>query len=201
MSEISVTSDRRLVLLQEVFGAATSEASAAMRRWSRGEITLSLDQLREIPLEQVNREFELGTDLVTMVVLTLQGEAGGTMILTFDEENGARLVESLTGQPCQANEGWSELAESALCETGNILGCAYLNAITRLVGVELIPSPPIFLQDFGACVLEQALTQQVDVVRDVMICETRFTRDGQDLNWSVLFIPNRQLCDRLDANL
>lgn len=201
MSEIFVTSDRRLELLQQLFAAATSEASAAMRRWSRGEITLSLDQLREIPLEQVNREFELGTDLVTMVVLTLQGEAGGTMILTFDEENGARLVESLTGQPCQASEGWAELGESALCETGNILGCAYLNAITRLVGVDLIPSPPVFLQDFGACVLQQALTQQVDVVRDVMICETRFTRDGQDLNWSVLFIPNRQLCDRLDANL
>lgn len=201
MSEIFVTSDRRLELLQQLFAAATSEASAAMRRWSRGEITLSLDQLREIPLEQVNREFELGTDLVTMVVLTLQGEAGGTMILTFDEENGARLVESLTGQPCQASEGWAELGESALCETGNILGCAYLNAITRLVGVDLIPSPPVFLQDFGACVLQQALTQQVDVVRDVMICETRFTRDGQDLNWSVLFIPNRQLCDCLDANL
>ncbi|MEX1041022.1 MAG: chemotaxis protein [Pirellulaceae bacterium] len=200
MSETSVATDRRLVLLQQVFGAATSEASAAMRRWSRGEITLSLDQLREMPLEQVSRDFELGTDLTTMVVLTLQGEAGGTMILTFDEENGARLVESLTGQPCQTTEGWSELAESALCETGNILGCAYLNAITRLVGVDLIPSPPIFLQDFGACVLEQALTQQVDVVRDVMICETRFSRDGQDLNWSVLFIPNRQLCDRLDAN-
>jgi len=201
MSEISVTNDRRLELLQQVFAAATNEASAAMRRWSRGEITLSLDQLREIPLEQVNREFELGTDLMTMVVLTLQGEAGGTMILTFDEENGARLVESLTGQACQSSERWSELAESALCETGNILGCAYLNAITRLVGVDLIPSPPIFLQDFGACVLEQALTQQVDVVPDVMICKTRFSRDGQDLNWSVLFIPNRQLCDRLDANL
>ena len=35
---------------------------------------------------------------------------------------------------------WSELEKSALTETGNILGCAYVNALTRLIGTDLVPS-------------------------------------------------------------
>ena len=53
--------------------------------------------------------------------------------------------------------GGVECGGSGLVETGNILGCAYMNALTRLVGTDLVPSAPYFIQDFGASVLQQAM--------------------------------------------
>ena len=88
---------------------------------------------------------------------------------------------------------WSELEKSALTETGNILGCAYINALTRLIGQELVPSAPHFIQDYGASVLQQALVAQASANDDVLICRTIFRRHGEQLNWHVLFVPTEAM--------
>ena len=55
------------------------------------------------PLEDVCAELDIGDELLTMVVLTLEGEVGGNLILTFDEVNGRQLAASLLG--CAAGHG------------------------------------------------------------------------------------------------
>jgi chemotaxis protein CheC len=183
----------RLELLHQLFASATHDASVAMCRWTEGLITLTLDEVREIPLENVCAELCLGDELLTMVVLSLEGEIGGAMILTFDHENGRQLAASLLKRPVNASPDWSELEQSALTETGNILGCAYMNALTRLINAELVPTAPYFLQDYGASVLQQALAAQAMSSDRVLICRTGFHRSGADLNWRVLFVPSEAM--------
>lgn len=189
MSDVTCTTDPKLVVLHQLLASATHDASAAMCRWTDGLITLSLDEVREIPLEDVCPELNLGDELLTMVVLSLEGELGGEMILTFDDENGRQLVASLLGREAADNPEWTDLEKSALTETGNILGCAYMNAITRLIDHELVPSAPYFIQDFGASVLQQALMAQAMTTDTVLICRTGFHREGEELNWRVIFVP------------
>ena len=195
-----------LNLLHQLFAAATADASSAMCRWTSGLITLSLDEVRSVPLERVGTECACGEELLTMIVLTLDGDVGGTMILTFDEANGRELAAALLERPSGIpGTPWSELEKSALTETGNILGCAYLNALTRLIAAELIPSPPYFLQDYGASVLEQAVLQQAMECDQATICRTTFRREGRELNWNVLFVPTlglrQKLTDALHSNV
>jgi len=182
-----------LEVLHELLGSATHDASAAMCRWTDGLITLTLDEVREIPLEDVCTELDIGDELLTMVVLSLEGEIGGEMILTFDEKNGRQLAASLLGCKPSDQPEWSDLEKSALTETGNILGCAYMNALTRLIGAELVPSPPYFIQDYGASVLQQALTVQAMTCDNVLICRTGFHRKGEELNWRVVFVPTQAM--------
>jgi chemotaxis protein CheC len=181
--------DPQLEVLHQFFGSATHDASAAMCRWTGGLITLTLDEVREMPLEDVCSLVEHDGDLLTMVVLTLAGQVGGTMILTFDEDDGRNLAATLLSRPPADAPDWTDLEKSALCETGNILGCAYMNALTRLIDAELVPSPPYFVQDFGASVLQQALMEQAATCDRVLICRTGFHREGQELKWNVFFVP------------
>lgn len=185
--------------LENLFSTATHDASIAMSRWTNGVITLSLDKVTQLPLEEVSAALDLGDELLTMVVLTLRGELGGTMLLTFDEDNGRDLAALLLNRRREIADEWSELEKSALNETGNILGCAYMNALTRFLDAELIPSPPYFLQDFGASVLEQALMTQALTCDTATICRTTFSRSGHQLDWNVLFLPTQALSDRLLA--
>lgn len=192
MNSLSIASEE-LESLRRLLSAATHEASAAMCCWTDGLITLTLDELREIPLESVAAELGLGEELLTMVVLSVPGEVGGEMILTFDEHNGRQLAAALLGRSANPQAEWSELEKSALTETGNILGCAYMNAISRLVNHRLVPSAPYFLQDYGASVLQQALLPQALTGDQVLICRTGFHREGMELNWNVLFVPSQKL--------
>ena len=193
MTTASCDVDSRLGLLHQLFASATHDASAAMCRWTNGLITLELDEVREIDLEDACAELSFGDELLTMVVLSLHGEVGGEMILTFDEANGRQLVASLLGRSVDWSRGCSELEKSALAETGNILGCAYMNALTRLIDAELVPSAPYFIQDYGASVLQQALLTQAATCDQVLVCRTVFRRQGEQLNWRVLFIPTHAL--------
>ncbi|HTN75384.1 MAG TPA: chemotaxis protein [Pirellulaceae bacterium] len=193
MQPTELLTPARMELLHRFFSTATSEASLAMSRWTNGQITLSLDEVCELPLEEVCPTLEIGDDRLTVIALTLGGELGGTMLLTFDEQNGRQLAATLLGRAAQVDGEWSDLERSALNETGNILSCAYMNALTRLIDAELVPSPPIFIQDYGASVLEQALLEQAVDCDQVTLCRTGFHREGQDLNWNVIFVPSTRL--------
>ena len=185
--------EHRLQVLHQLFASATHDASAVMCRWTDGLITLTLDEVRETPLEDVCDELNIGDELLTMVVLSLEGEIGGEMVLTFDETSGRQMASALLGRPVKEGSDWSELEKSALTETGNILGCAYMNALTRLINVELVPSPPYFIQDYGASVLQQALMAQAMTCDNVLICRTGFHRKGEELNWRVIFVPTNAM--------
>lgn len=203
MPKTQLEQSASLELIRQLFTTATHDASMAMCQWTNGRITLSLDEVRELPLEEICEEFNFGTELLTMVVLTLDNEVGGDMILTFDEKNGRQLAATLLKQPPQVTGPWSELEISALTETGNILSCAYLNALTRTIGVELIPSPPYFIQDYGASVLQQSLTNQASHTDKIVIGRTTFLSDGQELNWNVFFVPTlgfREAVDKVVKN-
>lgn len=179
----------KLLLLQQLFASATHDASAAMCCWTSSVITLTLDEVCELPLADACIELNLDDEQLTMVVLNLEGEIGGTMVLTFNEENGRKLAASLLQCPVGEGPGWSEMETSALSETGNILGCAYINAITRLIDRQLVPSVPYFVEDYGASVLEQAIVAQALGRDSVLVCRTSFHCENEDLTWRVLFIP------------
>ncbi len=201
MTSFSFDGDQQLSGLHELFASATHDASAAMCRWTSGLITVTLDEVREIPLEAVTTEVNVGEDLLTMVVLTLQGDIGGNLILVFDDVNGRQLAASLLGMPAGTDPEWSELEKSALTETGNILGCAYVNALTRLIGVDLVPSPPYFIQDFGASVLQQAVMTQALTSDSMLLCQIGFRRRDQQLDWRVIFVPTQGMQEALQRSL
>ena len=170
MTEVHDDNDRALGVLHELFASATHDASAAMCRWTDGLITVTLDEVRQIALEEVSVELDIGDELLTMVVLTLQKEVGGNLILVFDEPGGRQLVASLLGREAGTEPEWSDIEKSALTETGNIFGCAYVNALSRLIGTDLAPSAPYFIQDFGASVLQQAVMAQALTSDTLLLC-------------------------------
>lgn len=186
-----------LDVLGEFFSAATRHASQAMSAWTSGRVTLSLDEVRDAPLEEIPAEIDVGDELLTMVVLGVQGELGGQLILAFDDENGRQLAASLLRREISTRPEWSELDQSAVMETGNILASAYLNELTRLIQRKLVPTAPFFVQDFGASVLTQVLAAQSLDCERALICRTRFEFNQQQVNWSLFFVPGDELLQSL----
>ena len=120
-----------------------------MSRWTSGQIDLSLDDVIEMDLDAIAAELHLSSELATMIILTIDGEMGGELVLSFDDVNGRALAATLLKREPSTSGPWTALEESALMETGNILGCAYLRSLASAVRCELVPSPPRLSQ--GLC--------------------------------------------------
>lgn len=201
MNDYRVNVDQTLEGLRELFSSATHDASTAMCRWTDGLITVSLDDVREVPLEEVSFELDIGDELLTMVVLSLEGEIGGNLILVFDDKNGRQLAASLLGREVETDPEWTSLEQSALTETGNILGCAYVNALTRLLDTNLVPTAPYFIQDYGISVLQQAVMSQALVSDTLLLCNIGFQRKDEELDWRVVFVPTPQMREAMEHSL
>lgn len=193
------TAENHAEIFYPLFAAATHDASAAMCRWTDGLITLTLDEVRELPLGSVAAELGFEDQLMTMVILGMESDPGTVLILTFDEDNARQLAATLTRRLRNPDPEWDELEISALTETGNILGCAYMSALTRVVGKVLIPTPPYFVRDYFASVIEQALIHQAMVSDTALIGRTIFRRQGETLNWHVLFVPSPEFRHLLEG--
>jgi chemotaxis protein CheC len=179
----------KLELVQQLFAAATYDASAAMCCWTNNLITLTLDEVYEAPLAEACVGMCLGDDRMIMVVMNLEGELAGTMIMALSEENGRRLAASLLGSTPSDTSEWREMQDSALAETGNILSGAYMNAITRLIDHNLVPTVPYLVYDHGTRVLEEVVANQARGQDSVLICHTGFHYADENLSWQVLFLP------------
>ena len=189
--------DPSLRVLGQFFAAATQHASVAMHQWTQGRVSLDLALVREAALEDATDHLDVDADVLTMVVIGVEGDCGGQLILSFEEQSGRRLAASLLKKEQIRTGPWSTLEKSAVMETGNILGSAYLSELSRLSARTLRPSAPYFVQDFGASVLQQALMMQAMVSDKVLICRTRFEFDQEQVNWNVFFVPNQELIDAL----
>jgi chemotaxis protein CheC len=188
-----------LQVLTEFFTAATHRASAAMSQWTRGQVTLSLDEFKQINLDELEAHIDIGDELLTMAIIGIKGFDDSSLILAFDDTNGRSLAASLLNRAVNTEPVWSKLEESAIMETANILGSAYLNELTRLTNRELWPSPPLLTQDFGLSVLEQVIMAQAMVSDDIVLCKTRFEFDSRHLKWNVFFVPGSDLLEALCA--
>jgi chemotaxis protein CheC len=81
----------------------------------------------------------LGQDALA-VGIRMEGLLAGDLLLALPELAARRLAAAL-GQPVQG-AGWGELAESALMESGNIVGSAFVSDVARRVRAQLLPSVP-----------------------------------------------------------
>ncbi len=91
----------------------------------------------------------LGQDLVAVRV-GLLGPLEGDLLLALPERD-AEVLAGLLGFPPAA--GWTGLSESALLESGNIAGSAFVTAVATLLEARMLLSVPALARGSGrACV-------------------------------------------------
>lgn len=178
---------------------ATRHASKSFERWTRGHVRLALDEVIAASLDQLSESVGVADGMATMVVLGVEGDPGGQIVLIFDDADALTLARKLTRQPMQDSASWTDLEESAIKETGNILASAYLSELSRIVDRRLTPSPPWFLRDFAASVVQQALMSQAMERDEVILCRTRFEVEEQEISGLVFCVPSSALVMELTA--
>ena len=136
----------------------------------------------------------MGQDLVAVGV-KLEGALTGDLLLALPERDAETLAAILGFPP---SGPWSGMAESALMESGNIVGSAFVSAVGTLVGQKLLLSVPTFVRGSGRLCVERL----VDHAGSVALA-TRFTWAGEAgaLEGLILVMPEPEKIARLLAHL
>jgi chemotaxis protein CheC len=142
----------QLDALRELANIASGNAATALSQMLAREIDLSVPRVLALPLADAVEACGGPDDDITGVVIPLQGDIEGVVLLLISLD-GAETLCRLLGVEAQ-----SEIGESALREIGNVLGTSCLNALASMTGLNLEPRPPHLSTDMlGAIVSSLAL--------------------------------------------
>lgn len=182
---------------ERIFAPAIQAASRATSAWTQGRVTLSLDEVRELPLTEASTALADGESTQTVVTVGIDGEFGGRILVVIDDEGAAQLAALLLNRTVRPYDRWSELETSALLETANILGSAYLSALTAVAGVRLLPTPPTLMRDYLSSIVQQAVLSQAFEADEVLLTRTVLRRCDRRVDWNLLFVPSPELLTQL----
>jgi chemotaxis protein CheC len=189
---------REVDALQEIASIGSGQGLAALGKLMRRRIDMDVPEAWVGQTAGAVAEFlgGMGRELV-LVGVRLEGLLAGHLVVALPERDAARLAASL-GHPLPEAGGWSHLAESALMESGNIVGSAFVSAIARMIGGRLLLSVPTLVRGGGRACLDRLLDRESLWVA----LATRFSIQGPDgLEGLVLVMPEPARLPALLASL
>ncbi|MHC1600017.1 MAG: chemotaxis protein CheC [Candidatus Methanospirareceae archaeon] len=91
-------------------------------------------------------------------MVKLEGGFSGYLQVLFPERSAFLLVDSLLSRtPGETKSIETEMEQSALAETGNILASSFCSAIADFFQFTLMPTPPAFAFDMAGAMVESAM--------------------------------------------
>lgn len=182
----------QLDALKEVANIGAGHAATALSQLTDRRIMIDVPEIMVTDLDGLS-DLLVATDrVVAAVLMHMLGDLTGRTLLMIPEENAKLLCDLLLKRDPGTTQSFEELERSGLKEAGNILGGAYMNALSDFMGMMLLPSVPSLAIDLASAVVTTAhLSFGRD--RDYVFCvETDFHFEEADrkLKGHFLLLPD-----------
>ena len=180
--------------LAALFHRGADDASLALAKWLGRPAVISVRRLDTLPIAEAAAVMGSSDALICGCAMRIDGAIGGLLLLASDDDAGLSLADTLLERPAGTSTEWGDLERSAVIETANIVGCAYLNAICAALGpagaAGILPSPPVFLRDYPEAVMQAVLMEQPVLSDIVLLARTEFRIDGTPVSCGLIFLPD-----------
>lgn len=189
----------QLDALREIGNIGAGNAATALAQMVQKKIDMNVPEVSITPITQVP-ELVGGEDRhVVGIYLQVEGSVQANILFMLTLDEACLLVDLLMGRnPGEtAFNTIGEIETSAIMEVGNILAATYLNALAAFTRLTLIPSVPALGIDMAGAVLDAVLAQFGQVADHVMVLETCFQKEGQDVVGQFFLLPEPEALDTL----
>jgi chemotaxis protein CheC len=171
--------------LQELANIGSAHSATTLSQMLNTNISMSVPKIDIIDISKVG-DF-LTDELTTMVIFELQGEIphGGFLILHFPRDSAMRTANILQGSS-EPDHPFSEMDQSAILEVGNIMVSSFLSAASDLIGLLMLPSPPVLVVDMAHAAITSLVAQMTVEVDDVILFKVKLTSDEHKIAGNIL---------------
>ncbi|MHB1568073.1 MAG: chemotaxis protein CheC [Solirubrobacteraceae bacterium] len=185
-------SDIQLDALRELANIASGTAATALSQMLAREVEISVPKALALPPADAVEACGEAEAHVAGVVVPLQGDISGVVLLLIPFEQAENLCAMLGVEP------HSEVGDSALCEIGNILATSYLTGLGAMTGLSLEPSPPHLQSDMLAAIVSTLLVATSGADDLALVLDSELDVSGEPCSISFLLLPTSgQISDLL----
>ncbi len=166
----------QLDALREVANIGAGHAATALSQLTERRIMINVPEVTVARWDQVPGLWN-PEDQVAAVWMLMMGNLTGRTAFVLPFDNAKRLCGFLLHRDPTPEDPLDEMEESTLKETGNILGGAYLNALSTFLGMMLLPSVPELVVNRSSAVFEPVGAEGKDESAMIIRAATEFRFD------------------------
>lgn len=192
MVTIENLSNVHLDVLKEIGNIGAGHAATALSQLMSDRIEMTVPNVSILSLSKVSDYLGGPEKIVVGIYMKVFGDAPGKIMFLFNHEDAQSLVKIVTSQNLSedVNVTGEDLDQSVLQEISNIMAGAYLNAISRLTGLNMLSSVPAYACDMAGAIINSALLDFGMVGDYAMLIDTQFKMTQEKMDGHFFLIPD-----------
>lgn len=173
----NVFSDIQFDALREIGNIGIGNAVTSLAEFINRPVNMTVPRAGFYPYEAIIEMIGGYEELISCVSVRIEGDVPGMVLFIFDNASTLKLIDMLMGLEEGTTVELDEMGMSAIQEVGNILTGSFINALSLMTGLEMVPSVPVFAFDMLAAVLTSLLVASGRVDDKVLAIETELFQD------------------------
>ncbi len=188
----------QLDLLKEIGTVGAANAATALADLINRKVEISVPGVSLIPIENIANLLGEPDKLFFVLDVELKGDMVGRMFLLFSPDDAKHLANALLGIPPEKLDFNSDMFQSSLKESANILTGSYVNALAEMSGSTIITSVPSLAMDMVGAILDFIFIQIAQLSEEALIIKTDLNVSGlRKLEGLVLLFPSAESLKKL----
>ena len=183
-------SDQYFDILKELGNIGAGNATTALAQMLGTKVDMNVPQVRLLDFKFVGDLMGGAEQIMAGIYLAVEGDIDGSIMFLLGKQAARHLVNKLMGKDSVPDDQeFDEVEMSALKEVGNIITGSYLNSLSMMTNLKLIPSIPYVAIDMAAAILSVPAIQFGMMGDKILLIETQFF-DELKLSGYFILLPD-----------
>jgi chemotaxis protein CheC len=180
----------QLDALREVGSIGAGHAATALSQLVDRPVTLEVPTIEVVGVASVPHVFGGPEQLVFAVYSRLLGDVEGSVLFLVPREAALTLTDLLHGREVGTATAFGADEEALLRHVASILISAYLAAIARMAGLDILPSSPAMAFDMAGALLEAVFAEVGMRADSAVLVRTLFLDEACSVEGALFFLPD-----------
>jgi len=198
MSDLSLeqVTENYYDVLKEIGNIGAGNAMTALAEMLQCKVDMKVPQVKLLEFAEVGDMMGGEEQVMVGVFLGVEGEITGSMMFMVEEESARHLIQKITMGMLPEGGEFSEMGLSAMQEVGNIISGAYLNSLSTLTNLKVIPTPPALTVDMAGAILSVPAIQFGIFGDKILLIQSQFY-DEIELDGYFILIPDMESYEKI----
>ena len=176
--------------LREVGSIGTGNAATALSALLGCEVRIPLPEVQVLEFNDAVEKLGGFETVSAGIISSLSGEINGLMLALVQLDAINLILKHIMGTQIVSYDDLTELEDSAVIEVGNILISSFVNALSGLSGVKIVPSVPQLTIDMQGAIITVPMAAYGNQSDYIMLIGGSFLVEGKELPCRLLLAPD-----------
>lgn len=191
--DLNDPNNQYLDVLKELGNIGAGNAATALAHMLNVKVDMSVPEVSLLEFKDAGAVLGGEENIMAGVLLVIKGDIDGIIMFLLEKQSARKLVSILMGTEDKGDE-LSEIEQSAIKEIGNIITTAYLNSLSTITNLKILPSVPDLCVDMAGAILSVPAIE-FSIMGDKMLLIKNAFYEG--LDGYFIIVPDLESYDKI----